>query len=60
MRGLPSEVALGPAEGLRGSCVASCDNIHTIAMSRLDQRLGALSQGKLDELATAVRLALDL
>lgn len=60
VRGIPSEVALGPAEGLPEDCVASADNIHTIPNSWLAKRLGALGAAKLDELARAVGLALDV
>lgn len=60
VRGIPSEVTLGPAEGLREECVASCDTIHTIPGDWLNRRVGALSAAKLDQLARAVRLALDL
>ncbi len=60
VRGIPSEVTLGPAEGLREECVASCDNIHTIPRDWLNRYVGALGAAKLDQLARAVRLALDL
>src|ERR1700709_1265619 len=60
VRGIPSEVALGPPEGLSEECVASADNIHTVPNAWLDRRVGALGLTKLDELARAVRLALDL
>ena len=60
VRGVPSEVALGPDQGLREECVASCDNIHTISCSWLNRRVGTLDLAKLDALGRAVRLALDL
>jgi mRNA interferase MazF len=58
--GAPTEVALGPAEGLRTDCVASCDNLGTIAMGLLRHRLGELGPEKIQELNAAVRVALDL
>lgn len=60
VRGIPSEVSLGAAEGLSEECVASCDNIHTIPGAWLDRRVGALGPVKLAELSRAARLALDL
>lgn len=60
VRCIPSEVPLGPVEGLREECVAGCDNLHTIPCSWLSRRVGALGPAKLDELGRAVRLALDL
>lgn len=60
VRGIPSEVPLGAAEGLREECVASCDNIHTIPGGWLNRRVGDLGAAKLDQLGRAVRLALDL
>ena len=60
VRGIPSEVALGPDEGLRHECVASCDNIHTIPCRWLGQRVGSLGPHKINELARAVKVALDV
>ncbi len=60
VRGVPSEGALGPAEGLRYECVANCDNIHTIPCSWLDRRVGALGPAELEGLARAIRTALDV
>jgi len=39
-RGLPSELDLGPAEGLRRDCVANFDNLGTVRKAYLTHQLG--------------------
>jgi mRNA interferase MazF len=61
IRGIRSEVELGPEEGLPEACVITCDNVLTIPIEDLDDR----PVGQLDELArarldTALRYALDI
>ncbi len=60
VRGIPSEVPLGPEEGLDYECVTNCDNIHTIPCRWLGRRVGALGPEKLRALALAVQVALDV
>lgn len=60
IRGIPSELRLGPTEGLKVDSVASCDNITTIPASLLAARIGELSPMLLRDLAAAVRLAIDV
>ena len=42
VRGLATEVAVGPANGLDQHSVVSCDNITTIRADLLDRHIGAL------------------
>ena len=42
VRGIPTEVPLGPDQGLAEQCVASFDNLQPIRRSFLTARLGAL------------------
>jgi mRNA interferase MazF len=42
IRGIPTEIPLGPPEGLPQECVASFDNIQPIRRSFLTDRLGDL------------------
>jgi mRNA interferase MazF len=61
IRGIRSEVELGPEHGLPESCMISCDNVITIPMDALD----AEPVGHLDEVAraaldAALRYALDI
>ena len=60
IHGLRTEVELGPAEGLNHDCAANCDNLATVPKGWLRKRVGELGPKKLDELARAVRAALDL
>jgi len=42
VRGIPTEIRLGPDEGLRVECVASFDNLQRIRRSALSGRAGEL------------------
>ena len=42
VRGIPTEVPLGPDQGLAEQCVASFDNLQPIRRSFLTARMGAL------------------
>jgi mRNA interferase MazF len=60
VRGLPTEVPLGPAHGLARESVVNCDNLFTIPKSSLADRRGELDAEALDRLGSALRIALDL
>jgi mRNA interferase MazF len=60
VRGLSTEVPVGPANGLDHDSVVSCDNIQTIPAAHLGQRVGALLEEQEAALSTAIRLAFDL
>jgi mRNA interferase MazF len=59
-RGLSTEVAVGPANGLEAGSVVSCDNVVTIPTTALGRQIGVLFDGQEGELAEAVRSAFDL
>jgi mRNA interferase MazF len=59
-RRIPSEVNLGPEDGLPQRCVANLDTITTIAKSSLRERLTTLSSDKLREIEAALHFALGL
>lgn len=60
-RGIRSEVAIGPNEGLPESCVINCDNIVTVPVEALDRSpVGQLDEVKRSELDRALRYALDI
>jgi mRNA interferase MazF len=42
VRGIPTEVSLGPTEGLSVDCAASFDNLETVLRSALTERVGTL------------------
>ncbi len=58
--GLTTQVAVGPAEGLRHTSWITCDNLTSLRRSDLTDYLGALSMAKTRELNRALRSALDL
>ncbi|MCP3877327.1 MAG: type II toxin-antitoxin system PemK/MazF family toxin [Sulfitobacter sp.] len=61
MRGIPSEVELGPDHGLPESCVISCDNVITIPQTELDDDpVGQLDEMARAQLDSALRYALDI
>lgn len=60
IRDLPTEVPLGPSQGLSRDCVANCDNLFTIPRRALERRRGALGPAELHRLNDALRIALDL
>ena len=60
IRGLPTEVPLGPAHGLARECVVNCDNLFTVPKRALARRRGSLGAEDLARLDQALRVALDL
>ena len=61
VRGVPTEVEVGPEHGLPAISVITCDNLVTIPRDRFDSdpvgRLDAVTRARLDE---ALRFALDI
>ena len=57
VRGIPTEVALGPADGMPRSCAVNFDNTFTLARHRLLDRLTTLPPGRLPEVCDAYRFA---
>jgi mRNA interferase MazF len=60
IRGLPTEVPLGPEHGLARECVVNCDNVFTIPKRVVGRRRGELEPESLARLRTALMIALDL
>ena len=56
IRHIAQEVQLGRGEGLKGKCVANCDNVRTIPV--LTERIGRLSSVRTGELKRALGHAL--
>jgi mRNA interferase MazF len=59
VRGIPTEVPLGPDNGLRQECAATLDNAIAIRRAYLTARLGDLGDGRWSEVCTAMRAAID-
>ncbi len=60
VRGLSTEVAVGPANGLDHESVISCDNITTVPVGQLLHQIGYLLPAQEPALAAAVVAAFDL
>ncbi len=60
MRRIPSEVPLGPEDGLPRPCVVNLDTITTIAKRSLQERMVLLSPEKLRAVEAALHFALGL
>ncbi|HET8606585.1 MAG TPA: type II toxin-antitoxin system PemK/MazF family toxin [Gaiellaceae bacterium] len=58
VRRIPTEIALGEAEGLAVECAASFDNLQRISRAALTERLGGLG-ARHGELCTALRVLAD-
>ena len=60
IRGIPTEVPVGPAQGLARQSVVNCDNLFTIPKRELASRRGALGPESVGALRDALRAALDV
>jgi mRNA interferase MazF len=60
IKGLSSEVQVGPENGLEQDCVISLDNVLTVPVSSLGRTVGYLRADQEVQLARAVVLAYDL
>jgi mRNA interferase MazF len=60
VRGLSTEVPVGPANGLERACVISCDNIVTVPQSALRRQIGYLLPAQEAALTQAIHAAFDL
>lgn len=59
VRGIRTEVELGPDEGLPEMCAASFDNVQPIRRSFLTRRVGRLSEARRDDLCRALSALAD-
>lgn len=60
VRGLSTEVAVGPPNGLDAVCVVTCDNIATVSVESLGRQIGVLLAEQELALSEAIRAAFDL
>jgi mRNA interferase MazF len=60
VRGLSTEVPIGPQNGLQQASVVNCDNIVTIPTSALGRHIGYLLPAQEQALSQAIRSAFDL
>jgi mRNA interferase MazF len=56
--GLPTQVPIGPPEGMKHDCAIHCDGLISIQKNRLTDYVGKLGTVKLEELDRALMVAL--
>jgi mRNA interferase MazF len=57
VRGLVSEVRLGPEDGMPRDCVISLDNVRTVPKAQLTEEITRLGAERIDELCRALASA---
>ncbi len=57
IRGLPTEVRLGEADGMPAECVVSLDNISQVYRSLLDEPMTSLAGKRMHEVCRALAIA---
>ena len=60
IRGIPVEVELGSEDGLPERCVVNLDNINTIYLKALRERVGLLRPERMRQVEDAIHFALSL
>lgn len=58
VRGIPTEVALGPDDGLPRDCAANFDNVFTLHRSSFERRITRLTEARMSEACRASRFAI--
>ena len=58
IRGVPSEMILDQADGMKSPCAANFHNIMTVPKEKLGKRIGQLSPQRLQELCRSLRYSL--
>ena len=58
IRGVPSEVALGPEDGLKQPCAVNLHNVITVSQERVGRRICQLPDTRLDDVCAALEFAL--
>ena len=58
IRGVPSEVAIGPAHGLKKDSVVNLDHIVTVPKSELRKYVGHLDVARMKDVCSAIAIAL--
>lgn len=57
VRGIPTEVALGPGDGVPRRSAVNLDNLFSLRKDRFRERITTLSVDRLDEVCAAYRFA---
>lgn len=59
VRDIPTEVSLGPDDGMPAECAATFDNLCVVPKAYLVDRICALASTRLEQACTALRTAID-
>lgn len=59
IRGIPTELRLGPEDGMPKDCVATFDNLRVIPKAYLVDQISTLTQARLAEACAALQTAVD-
>lgn len=57
VRGIPSEVRLGPQDGMPADCALTFDNLATVPKALLTERIAVLAPERVHELCVALEVA---
>jgi len=57
VRGIPTEVRLGPDDGMPEDCAVTLDNVRTVSKGLLGDRITALSGPRMHEVCRALAIA---
>lgn len=58
IRGVPSEVVLGPDDGMKQSCAVNLHNIVTVPQNIVGRRVASLSRPRMNQVCAAIAFAL--
>jgi len=58
VRGVPSEVVLGPEDGMKQTCAVNLHNLVTVHRQALGRRITSLSPARLRDVCAAIAFAL--
>ena len=58
LRGVPSEVALNEADGMKAACAVNLHHAITVSRDRLGRRVARLSSQRMNEICAALRFSL--
>jgi mRNA interferase MazF len=58
IRGVPSEVALGPEDGMKQPCAVNLHNLMTVSQANLGRRVAELEPRRMREVCAALAFAL--
>jgi mRNA interferase MazF len=57
---IPSEVFIGPTDGMSRECAVNCDHLQTVAKAKIGPLITVLSSEKMDAVKDALRFSLGM